>query len=75
MATDATEEQRKKDHAAQVRRAQKRLEQLVTGWIQIPGLARHPDRDEILDGLIDADRKAVLTIEGFYLRDTEGGAR
>jgi len=66
------EQQNEKDRLGAIRRRGLRLEQLVTGWLELPGLPDNPDRDAILATLNDHDRRVVLTIEGIYVR-ADGG--
>lgn len=60
------EQQAERDHRDAIGRACERLRSVVTGWSQLVALADDQDRDEILAGLIDADREAVLVIETAY---------
>lgn len=67
----ASYRQREEDHQAAIRRAVGRLEQLVSGWVQLRGLAASPDRDELLAALNDHDRAQVIEIEAIYARGTD----
>lgn len=60
--------QREDDRAGAIRRDRERLCRLVNGWIELVALPTNPDRDEVLDGLDDADRSTVLEIEAIYLK-------
>lgn len=62
------EEQAAEDLKGQIRRAAARLEQLVTGWLELPGLASHPQRDDVLALLNEHDLRDVLEIEAIYER-------
>lgn len=60
-------EQYELDRQGAIRRTVGRLEQLVNGWIEIPDLPTHPERDAVLAGLTESDRLTVLEIESIYL--------
>lgn len=62
--------QREEDRRGAIRRAQDRLRELVNGWIELETLPDHPERDDILAGLIHEDRQTVLAIESIYQKGT-----
>lgn len=65
-AAEGEAKQRDDDLRGQIERRAKRLEKLVTGWIELPGLRDYGHRADVLDLLTDNDRTTVLSIEAIY---------
>lgn len=59
-------DQRQADEDGAIRRRAVRLQHLVDGWLEVPGLADLPERDQVLALLNDHDRDQVLAIEAIY---------
>lgn len=64
VVTDEAKSRRAaEEHEGRIRRAAKRLESLVVGWIELKGFPDNPDREEVLAALTPSDRAAVLEVE------------
>lgn len=61
------EQQAEEDRQGQLRRAARRLEEFVNGWLEFQHFHSNPDRDEILALLIPEDRAVIFDVEARFM--------
>lgn len=64
---ETDEQRRAREHDEHIERCVSRLERFVTGAVEFTSLPTDPDREEILAGLTDGDRRLVLDYERRWL--------